>query len=143
MFGSIPAVSRGVAAPLLPGSFAAASLPRAVDPLWPPLDAVVGMIRRSKGMQRRMDPAMMKLIELILFLCLAWHYIGCFWVRSPPPPLAHAAVRSHAHSEPSDEAPIHVHKPCTQSLPWGIISEKPSPCAQPSRARCALAVVRG
>eukprot|EP00325_Prymnesiales_sp_UTEX-LB-985_P007184 CAMPEP_0174696820 /NCGR_PEP_ID=MMETSP1094-20130205/2876_1 /TAXON_ID=156173 /ORGANISM="Chrysochromulina brevifilum, Strain UTEX LB 985" /LENGTH=860 /DNA_ID=CAMNT_0015893685 /DNA_START=37 /DNA_END=2619 /DNA_ORIENTATION=- len=40
---------------------------------------VVGILRRSKWAQRRLDPAMMKLFELIFFLVLAWHYIGCIW----------------------------------------------------------------
>jgi len=40
---------------------------------------VIGVLRRSKQMQRRIDPALMRLFELIIFLVLAWHYIGCFW----------------------------------------------------------------
>ena len=40
---------------------------------------VVGMIRRSKYWQSKLDPAMMKLFELIFFLVLAWHYIGSLW----------------------------------------------------------------
>ena len=40
---------------------------------------VVSAMRRSKRMQRKVDPGVMKLLELAMFLLLAWHYIGCFW----------------------------------------------------------------
>ena len=83
-----------------------------------------------------MDPAMMKLIELILFLCLAWHYIGCFWVRSPPPwrmRLCAATPTLSPQTRRPSTSTSHARSPC----PGASSAKNPHPAPNP-RARAAL-----
>jgi hypothetical protein len=40
---------------------------------------VMAILRANKSVRSYIDPAVMKLFQLILFLLLAWHYVGCFW----------------------------------------------------------------
>ena len=40
---------------------------------------VVGLLRQNKMIRRYVGTSTMKLVELTLFLILAWHYFGCFW----------------------------------------------------------------
>jgi hypothetical protein len=39
----------------------------------------MGLLRQNRSLRRYIEPSTMKIFELLLFLVLAWHYIGCFW----------------------------------------------------------------